>query len=760
MRVVGQPIRKKDAMQLVTGKPVYMDDLAPKECLIVKILRSPHANALIEDININIAMKVPGIEAVYTWKDVPANRFAQAGQTYPEWSPYDRLILDQHVRFVGDAVAIVAGEDEACVDRALKMIKVKYKVLPAVLDYHEALDNEILVHPEDNWKSLYPVGADNKRNLCAHMEDAGGNLDETFSECDVVLERTYHVPAVNQAMMETFRTTCYIDTYGRLVVLSSTQIVYHVRRILSNALGIPKSKIRSMKPRIGGGFGAKQTVVTEIYPAFVTWKTKKPSKLIYSRYESQIAGSPRHEMEVKVKIGATKDGRLLAFDLYNLSNTGAYGDHGPTTAGLTGHKSMPMYTANMKAFRHVFDVVYTNTLATGAYRGYGATQGIFALESIVNEMAGILHMDPVELRLKNVVRQGMHMMAYSNELAAGCRLDECLVRAAEMIGWKEKFPCRDMGNGKVRSVGIAMAMQGSCISYVDVGSATIMLNEDGSYRLSIAAADMGTGCDTILAQMAAECLGVTTDEIFVSGADTDFSPYDSGSYASSTTYITGQAVVKAATELEKRIRTLACHMLECEEEDLEFDGHVAKNIKNGQTVTIEDIGFKAQCFNDFPLQVTESHTSPVSPPPYMAGAVEIELDKETGHVEILHYAAVVDCGTVVNPNLARVQVEGGLGQGIGMTLFENVQYTEDGKLRNNSFMQYKIPTRRDYGAIDVEFRPSFEPTGPFGVKSIGEIVINTPAPALADAIHNATGGYFRELPITSEKIAMYCEGEE
>ena len=760
MRVVGQPIRKKDAMQLVTGKPVYMDDLAPKECLIVKILRSPHANALIEDININIAMKVPGIEAVYTWKDVPSNRFAQAGQTYPEWSPYDRLILDQHVRFVGDAVAIVAGEDEACVDRALKMIKVKYKVLPAVLDYHEALDNEILVHPEDNWKSLYPVGADNKRNLCAHMEDAGGNLDEAFSGCDVVLERTYHVPAVNQAMMETFRTTCYIDTYGRLVVLSSTQIVYHVRRILSNALGIPKSKIRSMKPRIGGGFGAKQTVVTEIYPAFVTWKTKKPSKLIYSRYESQIAGSPRHEMEVKVKIGATKDGRLLAFDLYNLSNTGAYGDHGPTTAGLTGHKSMPMYTANMKAFRHVFDVVYTNMLATGAYRGYGATQGIFALESIVNEMAEVLHMDPVELRLKNVVRQGMHMMAYSNELAAGCRLDECLVRAAEMIGWKEKFPCRDMGNGKVRSVGIAMAMQGSCISYVDVGSATIMLNEDGSYRLSIAAADMGTGCDTILAQMAAECLGVTTDEIFVSGADTDFSPYDSGSYASSTTYITGQAVVKAATELEKRIRTLACHMLECEEEDLEFDGHVAKNIKNGQTVTIEDIGFKAQCFNDFPLQVTESHTSPVSPPPYMAGAVEIELDKETGHVEILHYAAVVDCGTVVNPNLARVQVEGGLGQGIGMTLFENVQYTEDGKLRNNSFMQYKIPTRRDYGAIDVEFRPSFEPTGPFGVKSIGEIVINTPAPALADAIHNATGGYFRELPITSEKIAMYCEGEE
>ena len=756
MRVVGQRIRKKDAMQLVTGKPVYMDDVAPKDCLIVKILRSPHANALIEDINIATAMKVPGIEVIYTWKDVPNVRFAQAGQTYPEWSPYDRLILDQHVRFVGDAVAIVAGENEACVDRALKMIKVKYKVLPALLDYHESIDNEILVHPEDNWESLYPVGADNKRNICSHMEESHGDLEGTFADCDIVLERTYHVPAVNQAMMETFRTACYIDTYGRLVVLSSTQIVYHVRRILARALGIPQSKIRSLKPRIGGGFGAKQTVVTEIYPAFVTWHTKKPSKLIYSRYESHIAGSPRHEMDIRVKIGADKDGTLRAFDLYNLSNTGAYGDHGPTTAGLTGHKSMPLYTGNMEAFRHVFDVVYTNTLATGAYRGYGATQGIFALESLVNELADILHMDPVELRLKNVVREGMVMPAYFNEPAASCRLDECLVRAAEMIGWKDKYPCRDMGNGKVRSVGIAMAMQGSCISYVDVGSATISLNEDGSYRLAIAAADMGTGCDTILAQMAAECLEVSVDEIFVSGADTDSSPYDSGSYASSTTYITGQAVVKAATELKKRICTLAARMLECDVDDLEYDGHVAKDIKTGKSVTLQDIGFKAQCFNDLALQVTESHTSPVSPPPYMAGAVEIELDKETGHVEILDYAAVVDCGTVVNPNLATIQVEGGLGQGIGMTLFENIQYSDKGVLRNNSLMQYKIPTRRDVGTLRVEFKPSYEPTGPFGVKSIGEIVINTPAPALAQAIHNATGGYFRDLPITSEKIAMYC----
>ena len=435
MREVGKRERKKDAIALVTGQPVYVDDLAPKECLVVKLLRSPHANAIVEDVNYAAALKIPGIEAVYTWKDVPKNRFATAGQTYPEWSPYDHLILDQHVRFVGDPVAIVAGENEECVDKALRVIRVKYQVLPALLDYHEAIDNEILVHPEDNWESRFPVGADNRRNLCAHMEDGDGDVEAVLEDCEVKLTRTYHVPAVNQAMMETFRTYCYIDTYGRLVVVSSTQIVFHVRRIVSTALGIPRAKVRAMKPRIGGGFGAKQTVVTEIYPAFVTWMTKKPSKLIYTRKESQIAGSPRHEMDVRVSIGADRDGTIRAIDLYNLSNTGAYGDHGPTTAGLTGHKAIPLYTANLEAFRHVFDVVYTNQLATGAYRGYGATQGIFALESIVNELATVLHMDPVELRLKNVVREKMLMPAYFGEVAESCRLDECLVRACEMIGW-------------------------------------------------------------------------------------------------------------------------------------------------------------------------------------------------------------------------------------------------------------------------------------------------------------------------------------
>lgn len=753
LKTVGQPVIKKDAMALVTGQPVYTDDIASKDCLVVKVLRSSHANAIVKSVLKEHAIKVPGIEAVYTWEDVPKERFTMAGQTYPEPSPYDRYILDRHVRYVGDPVAIVAGVDENCVDKALALLKTEYEVLPALLDFRKAKDNELLVHPEEDWKALCTVGADNKRNLCASGREEDGQVEAELSDCDVVVEGSYHVKAAQQAMMETFCTFCCIDTYGRLNVVSSTQIVFHVRRILSNALGIPKSKIRVTKPRIGGGFGAKQSVVSEVFPAFVTWMTKKPSKMIFTRAESQTASSPRHEMEVSVKVGADHDGTIRVIDVYTLSNTGAYGEHGPTTVGLSGHKSIPLY-GFLKAYRFAYDVVYTNVMSAGAYRGYGATQGIFAVELAVNELAEKLSIDPVSLRLKNMVRQGQAMPAYYGEINTSCALDRCIKRAKEMIGWDEKYPCKDIGNGKVRSVGVAMAMQGSGISGVDVGSATIKLNEDGIYTLSIAAADMGTGCDTILAQMAAECMDCSLDNIIVSGADTDTSPYDSGSYASSTTYVTGGAVEKACGKLMEQIQERACQILSCDREDLEFDGHKAGNIKNGKTVTLEEIGTSSMCGNTVALQATESHSSPVSPPPFMTGMAEIELDKETGHVEIIDYVAVVDCGTVINPNLARVQTEGGIVQGIGMTLYENIQYTKDGTLLNNSLMQYKIPTRLDMGKIHVEFESSYEPSGPFGAKSIGEIVINTPAPAIAHAIANATGIWFKELPITSEKIAM------
>lgn len=753
MKYVNQPIRKKDAMALVTGKPVYTDDIAPKDCLVVKVLRSPHAHAEILEIKKDIAEKLPGIVCVLTYEDVPQKRFTMAGQTYPEPSPYDRLILDKRVRFVGDAVAIVAGETEKAVDQAMKVIKVKYDVLEPVLDFHEAKDNPILVHPEDNWQALCPVGADNKRNLCASGLEEHGDVDKVIAESDVVVENTYHTKAVQQTMMETFRTYTQMDTYGRLNIISSTQVPFHVRRILSNALDIPKSKIRVIKPRIGGGFGAKQTVVAEVYPAIVTLKTGRPAKIIYTREESLIASSPRHEMEIKVRIGANKDGHIRGIEVKTLSNTGAFGEHGPTTVGLSGHKSIPLYS-KAEAFRFQYDVVYTNKMSAGAYRGYGATQGIFAVESAINELAVKLNMDPVALREMNLTREGDVMHAYYGETANSCTLDRCLERTAEMIGWKEKYPCRVMPDGKIRGVGIAMAMQGSGISSVDTGSVSIKINDDGFYALTIGASDMGTGCDTILSQMAADCLDCSVDDIIVYGVDTDVSPYDSGSYASSTTYVTGMATVKACQTLVDKMKAYGAEKLGCSVDDVEFDGEKVYSLKDGSSISRKDIGNAIMCAGENALFATEAHSSPVSPPPFMAGAVEVEVDPETGSVKLIDYAAVVDCGTVVNPNLARVQVEGGLVQGIGMALHENITYNEKGELAENSLMQYKIPTRMDMGKLRVEFDSSYEPTGPFGAKSIGEIVINTPAPAIAQAIYNATGLRFTELPITPEKIAM------
>lgn len=753
MKYVNKPVPKTDAMSLVTGKPVYTDDLAPSDCLIVKILRSPHANAWVEEIKTDAAKKIEGIACVLTYEDVSHKRFTLAGQTAPEISPWDRYIIDKHVRFVGDPVAIVAGETEEAVDKALKRIKVKYRVEEAVLDIHTAKDNPILVHPEDDWYMPIPAGGDNKRNLCSSNVEEVGDVDAMLEKCAYTVDQVYHTKANQQTMMETFRTYCYMDHFQRLTVVSSTQIPFHIRRIVGNALNIPSSKVRVIKPRIGGGFGAKQSSVSEVFPALVTWVTGRPSKIVFSRKESMIASSPRHEMEVHIRMGADENGIVKAIDLYTLSNTGAYGEHGPTTVGLSGHKSIALYR-HTEAYRFAYDVVYTNMQAAGAYRGYGATQGIFAVESAADELAHKMGMDPVKFRELNMPMEGEALPGYPDvPINGSCTMDKCLARAKEMIGWDEKYPFRDMGNGKVRGVGIAMAMQGSSIAGIDVGGADIKLNEDGSYTLALGCSDMGTGCDTILAQMAADCLDTDMKNIVVFSVDTDISPYDSGSYASSTTYATGNAVIQACGELRKRIHAFGAQMLGVSVEDSDFDGEKVRT-EDGKEVTLQQIAGKATCGVCSELQVVKEYSSPISPPPFMVGAAEVEVDKETGQIDVIDYVGVIDCGTPINPNLARVQAEGGIGQGIGMVLYEDVQYTDKGKIRNNSFMQYKIPNRMDIPKVRIEFESSYEKTGPFGAKSIGELVIDTPCPAIANAVYNATGVRVRELPITPEKVAM------
>lgn len=741
MKIVNKSTKKIDSIGIITGRPLYTDDLViNNNSLIVKLLRSPHAYARIADIDTSIAKKVSGVEAIFTYHDVPNTMFTLAGQSYPEPSPYDRKILDEYVRYVGDPVAIIAAIDEKTAEKAMKLIKVKYEVLDAVIDYEKALDSDILVHREAAHTN-FPIGYDNKRNLASSYLETKGDVEKGFAESDVIIEETYYTQPQIHAMMETYRTACYLDAHGRLNVISSTQIPFHVRRHLARALEMPSSRIRVMKPKLGGGFGGKQTSVCEIYPAFVTMKTGKPSKIIYTRKETQACSNTRHAMRLKVKIGSDREGNIKAIDINVLSNTGAYGEHAPTVTALVVYKTFPLYAK--VPMRCKADIVYSNTTVGGAFRGYGATQGTFAVESAVNELAQKLGLDPTEVRMKNLVDQ--------SETVSG-DIKKCIEIGKEAFDWKNRC-VKDMGNGKVRASGMAVTMQGSGIQGVDTASATLKLHDSGDYTLYIGVTDMGQGCDTVTAQMAAEILEVPMEKIIVNSADTDVSPYDPGAYASSGTYVTGNAVILAAKKMREEVMKMASFLMKTPIEELEYMGEYVQD-KNGNQLSLKEIGVRSVSFEGMnQLTTTATWGGKTSPPPFIASFAEVEVDTLTGETKVIDFLSVVDCGLPINPALAQVQVEGGIAQGIGLALYEDIQFDERGKMKHDTLMQYKIPSRKDLGNnIKVMFSYSDEPTGPFGAKSIGEVVINTASPAIADAIYNATNRRLRSLPMTSEKI--------
>jgi putative selenate reductase molybdopterin-binding subunit len=759
MKTVNKSIPKIDGLGLILGNPVYTEDVSPKNALIVKVLRSPHAFARIKSIDTSEALKLSGVECVLTYKDVPRVPFTRAGQAYPEPSMYDKYILDEYVRHVGDDVAIVAAVDELTAEKALELIKVEYEVFEPVLDFEKAEGHKSVIHNQSEIECKVNVGLEADKNIAAKVDISMGDVDSVIKDCDVVIKKRYYSQAAQQAMLETFRSSAYIDERGRLVVIDSTQIPFHVRRFLSRALQIPASKIRVIKPRIGGGFGAKQTANSEFYTALVTLKTGKPSIIIYSQEETFEAGSPRHKMRLDVTIGADKGGKIRAIDLNGLSDTGAYGEHAYAVFLQAGMKSLNLYN-KVEATRFKGNVVYTNLTSNGAFRGYGATQGIYALESAVNELAHELNMDPVEIRNMNMVRQGEPAIKFNfngvqntapEDIFESCALDYCISRGKELIGWDEKYPKKVIDGNKVRGLGMAIGRQGSGIAKVDMGSATINLCDDGSFTLLVGATDLGTGSDTILSQICAEALGVSFDKINVISSDTDTTPFDGGAYASSTTYVTGNAVKKAADDMKKLIETEGARNLGVNIDKVEFDGRAVKVKGYKQEIGIEELATKL-IYSQKQLVTSESFVAHKSPPPYMSGFAEVEVDLETGKVDVVNFAAVLDVGTVINPSLARVQAEGGIVQGIGMALYEDVKISSNGKLITNNLMNYKIPTRKDIGNITVEFAESYEPTGPFGAKSIGEVVINTSCPAIQDAIYNATGVRVRDLPITPEKV--------
>ncbi len=756
---VGQSVTKVDGPALVVGKPVFTLDLDLPGTLVGKILPSPHAHAEVVSIDTSEAEAVPGVRAVLHFGNVPRVPYTTAGQGWPEPSPYDTVLFDRKVRFVGDRVAAVAAETEEAALEALGKIKVEYKVLPAVLSPEEALaDGAPAIHDEPDSEGIY----DAKRNIAAAVDIPVGNVEEALASSPVRAEATCEIPYSQHCAIEPHCVLAYFDEAGRLVLRSSTQVPFHVRRIVARVVGLDPARIRVVKPRIGGGFGSKQEVILEPVAALLALRTGRPVRMAYTREEVFVASRTRHPMRVAVRLGAGEDGVVQAIDMEVLSNTGAYGAHALTVLSNVGSKTLPLYN-KARHLRFHGKAVYTNLPVAGAYRGYGATQGYFALEVAMDKLAEALGIDPVELRRRNHIRVGETSPIFEKigegregtaQVVRSCALEECLRIGAERIGWREKRGKRRTDGAWAYGVGMACAMQGSGITGVDMAAATLMMQDDGSFRLLVGATDLGTGSDTILAQIAAEELGVPVDRVLVYSSDTDFTPFDTGAYASSTTYVSGNAVLRAAQEVRRQILEVAASALGERPETLELAGGAVESRRTGKRLTLAEIGHRATYVTDQrQIAATASFACPESPPPFAAFFCEVAVDRETGVVRVEHFVVAADCGVAIHPKGAEGQLEGAVLQGIGHALYEELQFAPSGRCVNPHFFDYKIPSALDAPRIEAVLVPSSEPTGPWGAKSISEIGINGPLPAISNAIYDAVGVRMVRAPFTPERVA-------
>jgi len=756
---IGKNIGKIDAMALATGQPLFTDDISFPNILHIKILYSPHAHAIIEDIDTSEAEKIPRVKLILTYKNTPQVLHTTAGQGWPEPSPYDTCMFNKKVRYVGDRVAAVAAETEEIAYEALKHIKVNYKKLPAVFDPEEAMkEGAPVIHDEEGISGVYNP----KRNIVSHIEVKAGDIEKGFEESDVVVEDTFEMQYAQHCPIEPHATITYLDEYGRLVIRTSTQVPFHVRRIVAQVLEIPVQNIRVIKPRIGGGFGVKQEIILEEISAFVTLKTSRPARLVYTREEEFVSSRTRHPMKVTVKIGAKKNGIFNAIKMYALSNNGAYGTHGLTVTSNTGSKTLPLYN-KAPNIEFIADVAYTNLPVAGAYRGYGATQGYAALEQVVDEIAEKLGMGPAEIRKINHIKTGETSPIFKalgegregvTQYIQSEATDKLLELGTKEIGWYEKIRKPAKEATKVRGIGMALLMQGSGIPLIDMGAATIKLNEDGSFNVLYGGTDIGTGLDTVVAQIVSETLGVKPEQIIVYAADTDVTPFDKGAYASSGTFISGGAVYNAALKVREQILEVTKEIFgEFNTKDFILkDGFVISE-KSGKKVSLSEIAYQTLYLKkQQQIMATSSFVSDSSPPPFAAHFIEIEVDKETGIITPIKYVAAVDCGVAINPELAKGQIIGSIVNGIGYALTEEYKFSQTGKLINSNFMEYRIPSSRDIPDIKTILVETYEPKGPYGAKSVAEININGPIPAIGNALYNALGIRIHKLPYTPEKV--------
>jgi putative selenate reductase molybdopterin-binding subunit len=773
---VGKPEIKVDALKLAQGQPAFTNDIEMRGMLVGKLLLSPHAHALIKHIDTSKALALPGVHAVLTHKDIPRIAYTTAGQSDPEPGPHDNFSLDSRVRCVGDRVAAVAAESEEIAQHALDLITVEYELLPTLFDPRESMKPGVpILHDEpESWRI-----EDKQRNLAAAIDWELGNVEEALQQADYVFEDTYYSPKVQQTPIEPHVVVTWFDENDRLIIRTSTQVPFHVRRILAPVLGLPEKRIRVIKPRIGGGFGVKQEVLLEDMCAHLTIVTGRPVRMEYTRAEEFFASRTRHNMYLTMKTGVMKDGTIVANSMYALSDTGAYGSHAMTVAGNTGHKAMALYNAPNIKFHA--DIVYTNKVPSGAYRGYGVPQGFWAVELHMEHIARTLGLDPLEFRLKNAIKQGdehpvSKIWSEGREGAAEyihtCGLPECVDQAAAAIHWHDRFANAEwhMVPGKPhlrRGIGVATVMQGTAIPNLDMGAASIKMNDDGSFNLLVGATDLGTGSDTVLTQMAAEVLGCPPDDFITYSSDTDFTPFDKGAYASSTTYISGRATVIAAEQVAAQIKEVAARMLSKEGPSVSPDEINLRDrgawAPDGRCVTHRDVGLNSLHHeSQHQIMATGSYVSPESPPPFAAQFATVTVDTETGQVTVDELVMAVDSGVIINPVTASGQIEGGMVQAAGYGVCEELAFDDEGRGLNPRFGPYWIYRADDVPSLTTIFVETYEESGPFGAKAVAEIPLDGAAPAIANAVYDAVGVRIKDAPLYPEKVwhALRLQSEE